>query len=60
VRCVVGDCSLAGEFLELELTESALMLDTELMLQMLRELRTICVVLALDDFGTGYSSLSLA
>ena len=58
VRRVLRECGLAGEFLELELTESALMLDTEAVLRMLRELKAIGVVLALDDFGTGYSSLS--
>lgn len=58
VRSVLGDCGLAPRFLELELTETALLLDTDVVLETLRELKDIGVVLALDDFGTGYSSLS--
>lgn len=59
VRRVLEECELDGRFLELELTESALMLDTESVLQALRTLKSTGVLLALDDFGTGYSSLSL-
>ncbi|HSI57482.1 MAG TPA: EAL domain-containing protein [Ideonella sp.] len=58
VRRVLGECGLAGEFLELELTESALMQDTEGVLKTLHELKATGAALALDDFGTGYSSLS--
>ncbi|HWH84301.1 MAG TPA: EAL domain-containing protein [Burkholderiaceae bacterium] len=58
VRRVLGECGLAGEFLELELTESALMHDTEGVLKTLLELKATGAALALDDFGTGYSSLS--
>lgn len=58
VRRVLADCQMTGEFLELELTESALMLDSEVVLQALRELKALGVMLALDDFGTGYSSLN--
>jgi diguanylate cyclase (GGDEF)-like protein/PAS domain S-box-containing protein len=58
VRDVLADTSLAPEHLELELTESLLMKDSESIVQALRELKTIGVTLSLDDFGTGYSSLS--
>jgi len=44
--------------LELELTESVFMGDTEATEVTFRELKKIGVRLALDDFGTGYSSLS--
>jgi diguanylate cyclase (GGDEF)-like protein len=58
VRDVLATCSLAPHHLELELTESALVLDTEAVLHTLLALKAMGVVLALDDFGTGYSNLS--
>ncbi len=50
--------SLSPEWLEVEVTESAVMLDPELTVTVLRELKQIGVRVALDDFGTGYSSLN--
>ena len=44
--------------LELELTESLLMEDTEVTRSMLATFRRMGVRLAIDDFGTGHSSLS--
>lgn len=44
--------------IELELTESAVMEDTELAIRIMERLKTIGCRLSIDDFGTGYSSLS--
>lgn len=44
--------------LELELTESIMMHNTEITLQCVRNLKSLGIQLSLDDFGTGYSSLA--
>jgi len=44
--------------LELEITESVLLQNDELNLELLHALRSLGVAIVLDDFGTGYSSLS--
>lgn len=58
VSSVLADTGLAPQYLELELTESMLMSDSDSMLTALRDIKAIGVTLALDDFGTGYSSLA--
>ena len=45
-------------FLEMEITESLLMKDTEHACSILRQLSGLGIGIAIDDFGTGYSSLS--
>ncbi|MFY1700600.1 MULTISPECIES: putative bifunctional diguanylate cyclase/phosphodiesterase [Micromonospora] len=49
---------LAPGALTLELTESALIEGSEVVLDRLRQLRELGIRIAIDDFGTGYSSLS--
>jgi diguanylate cyclase (GGDEF)-like protein len=49
---------LDAKYLELELTESAIMQDLDSAIATMTELRAMGVRLSIDDFGTGYSSLS--
>jgi EAL domain-containing protein (putative c-di-GMP-specific phosphodiesterase class I) len=61
VRTVIdtlGDTGLAAERLELEITESLLMVDTDRVVRSLHALSALGVRIAMDDFGTGYSSLA--
>jgi diguanylate cyclase (GGDEF)-like protein/PAS domain S-box-containing protein len=57
VREVLHATGLAADRLELEITESLLLKDTDQVLAVLEELKEIGVHIAMDDFGTGYSSL---
>jgi diguanylate cyclase (GGDEF)-like protein/PAS domain S-box-containing protein len=57
VRQVLQDTGLEPNRLELEITESVLINDTEAALEILSALKSIGVQIAMDDFGTGYSSL---
>ena len=58
VRSALADAGLAADRLELEITESLLMTDTDRIVATLGELSALGVRIAMDDFGTGYSSLS--
>lgn len=58
VRRAVDDAGVEISRLELEITESVLLRNDRVNLELLRELRGMGVRIAMDDFGTGYSSLS--
>ncbi|QRG08225.1 EAL domain-containing protein [Xanthobacter dioxanivorans] len=57
VASALGASGLSPERLELEITETTLLRDTEGVLATLHALKALGVSIAMDDFGTGYSSL---
>ncbi len=58
VKEVLDSTRLAGEYLELEITESSLMSDVDATTTTLCGLKETGLSLSVDDFGTGYSSMS--
>ena len=58
VASVIAEAGLRTDDLTLELTESALIQDSEANVTTLQSLTDMGVQIAIDDFGTGYSSLS--
>lgn len=59
LRSILFETGLPGRNLEIELTESIVAEDINLVNQLLKQVHALGVTVALDDFGTGYSSLSL-
>ncbi|UGQ48759.1 EAL domain-containing protein [Massilia endophytica] len=58
VAAVLERSGLPGGALDIELTESVIMVDVDAALNTLHGLKRLGVTLSLDDFGTGHSSLS--
>lgn len=58
VAALLRDAQLSAERLEIEVTETAMLNDTAVVLQTLTRMRAMGVRIALDDFGTGHSSLA--
>jgi diguanylate cyclase (GGDEF)-like protein/PAS domain S-box-containing protein len=58
VSAALSAARLSANRLELEITESVLLQDTEATLATLHKFRALGLRIAMDDFGTGYSSLS--
>jgi len=58
VRAALASAALDARYLELELTESALIQNTEQSIRILRRLGKLGVRISIDDFGTGYASLN--
>jgi len=58
VASTLLETGLDAEWLELELTESAIMKDADKNIALLTKFKEMGISVAIDDFGTGYSSLS--
>jgi diguanylate cyclase (GGDEF)-like protein/PAS domain S-box-containing protein len=56
---VLFETQLSNTSLNIEVTESAMIVDPESAIQLMRQLKSLGIRIALDDFGTGYSSLSI-
>lgn len=56
---IVDGYGIPREFIEVELTESAMMRDSEAIINLVSEIRNDGFSVAIDDFGSGLSSLSL-
>ncbi len=58
VEQVLGDTKLHPRFLELEITETAMMQDIDHTRKVLGQLKDMDITITIDDFGMGYTSLS--
>jgi EAL domain-containing protein (putative c-di-GMP-specific phosphodiesterase class I) len=58
VRSALAAADLEPRFLEVELTETAMMRNAEESIYILESLSRLGVLVSVDDFGTGYSSMS--
>ena len=58
VADILHRTSLAPEFLELEITESMAVQNTDWSVKMIQDLRAMGIRISMDDFGKGYSSLN--
>lgn len=58
VQQILQDTGLEPSWFELEITESTIMENSEIVISILDGFKAMGITLAIDDFGTGYSSLS--
>jgi diguanylate cyclase (GGDEF)-like protein len=58
VASILQETGLAPEYLELEITETAVMDNVENAISKLNDIKKMGVAISLDDFGTGYTSIS--
>ncbi|HYS44779.1 MAG TPA: EAL domain-containing protein, partial [Geobacteraceae bacterium] len=58
VNNALEQTGLAGEYLELEITETIIMQNPDFVVAVLSGFRDLGVHISIDDFGTGYSSLA--
>ncbi len=58
VKTILAETGLEPRYLELEITETAVMDDVQEGINKLKDIRDMGVSIAMDDFGTGYTSIS--
>jgi len=58
LRSLLAKHRVPGEALELEITESTMLYDSERALRVIRDIHSLGIALSIDDFGTGFSSLA--
>ena len=58
VRAILDECQAQPEWIELEITEGAIIQDIQDTVRVMTSLKRLGLHFSLDDFGTGYSSLS--
>lgn len=58
ITSLVANLNLDPKCIEIEITESVLMLDIAKSINLLHQLKAFGVTIAIDDFGTGYSSFN--
>ncbi len=58
IKGIIEQSEIQPECLELELTESMIMEDSQSAIRCLQDLKSLGLKISIDDFGTGYSSLS--
>jgi len=58
IKRALDEADISADRIELEITESLMMSDTELTVNTLKQIKKMGIDIAMDDFGTGYSSLA--
>ncbi len=58
IQNILEESGLPPESLKLEITETALMEETDEIIELINRLKSLGIQIAIDDFGTGYSSMS--
>ncbi|MCF2947330.1 EAL domain-containing protein [Paraglaciecola aquimarina] len=58
VKNIITDNGIEPDRIELEITESVVMDEPQIVVEALQELKSFGVKVAIDDFGTGFSSMS--
>ncbi|MBO0959006.1 EAL domain-containing protein [Neobacillus sp. MM2021_6] len=58
IQQIINETEISPEWLEIEITESAILGNEEIITNTLKQLRKMGIRISIDDFGTGYTSLS--